>query len=226
MTAYQRSHTFRAAIRGLLSAATLFAAPVAIAGPPLLCHPFETGGAPSLPWGDGWNKPRADYDTRARVAADTLALLAPKTPIVARMEILRRASMYASRDGAALRDLAARLETRVASAAGPEARALALFDAGYFAETLQDIERLQGYDMPRFGRIDAAAVRAVLAQREGSTRIAQALSLRPDDASLRFAAALVASADRRPGDEALHRSAARAGAGRDALLARNLARLD
>ncbi len=213
-------------IGGLLFAAALLAAPIAIAGPPLLCHPFETGNAPSLPWGGGWNDPRADYNPRARVAADTLALLAPQTPVIARMETLRRAAIYASRDGVALRSLSARLDARIAAAAEPQARTLALFDAGYFAETLQDIERLQGYDMPRFGRIDTAAVRTVLARGEGSTRIAEALALRPDDAPMRFAAALVASADQRPGDEARHRRAAREGAGRDALLARNLARLD
>ncbi len=218
--ASQRS-PFRAA---LLAAALLFSS-AAFAGPPLLCHPFDTGGAASLPWGSGgWNSTDRAYDT-ARLSADTLRLLAADTPVIARMETLRRAAIYASADGVNVRDLATKLDARIAAAKTSQAKALALFDAGYYAETLQDIARLQGYDMPGIGKADTAAIRAVLARGDGSVRIAEALRLRADDASLRFASALVASADRRQQDYAAHARIARAGARGDRLLALNLDKL-
>ncbi|MDQ3160386.1 MAG: hypothetical protein M3Q51_05095, partial [Pseudomonadota bacterium] len=124
--------------------------------------------------------------------------------------------------GTRLRDLAANLDSRVAAAKGPGAKALALFDAGYFAETLQDIARLQGYDMPGVGKVDVAALRGVLAKGDGNLRIAEAIKLRGGDAALRFAAALVASADQRKGDYNSHVRLARAGVRQDPLLARNI----
>ena len=208
-------------LRSLLLAAVLLVPATSIAGPPLLCHPFDTGGAASLPWGDGWNRIDRGYDT-TRLGADTQRLLAIDTPVIARMETLRRAAIYASASGAALLDLERRLQARVASAKTPRDRAMALFDAGYFAETLQDIARLQGYDMPGIGKVDMAAIKAILAKGDGSVRIAQALRLRGDDAAMRFAAALVSAADQRKGDYTLHARLARAGAGTDRLLARNL----
>ena len=208
-------------LRSLLLAAVLLVPATSIAGPPLLCHPFDTGGAASLPWGDGWNRIDRGYDT-TRLGADTQRLLAIDTPVIARMETLRRAAIYASASGTALRDLEDWLQARVASAKTPRDRAMALFDAGYFAETLQDIARLQDYDMPGIGKVDMAAIRAILAKGDGSVRIAQALRLRGDDAAMRFGAALVSAADQRKGDYDLHARLARAGAGTDRLLARNL----
>lgn len=204
-----------------LSAVLLFA-PAAFAGPPLLCHPFDTAGAPSLDWGGrGWNEARRDYDL-TRLVANTDALLTPQTPVIARMETLRRAAIYASRKGQVARDLSANLESRIAKASTPDAKALALFDAGYYAETLQDIVRLQGYDMPSIGKADTPALRAIVAKGDGSIRITQALALRPNDAAMNFAAALVASADERKTDVASHTRIARAGASRDRLVALNL----
>ena len=211
----------RSSLRAALLAAALLFSSAALAGPPLLCHPFDTGGAASLPWGKGWNVPDRGYDT-ARLSADTASLLGAQVPVIARMETLRRAAIYASADGTRLRGLAASLEARVGAAKTPQAKSLALFDAGYFAETLQDIARLQGYDMPGIGKVDMAAIKAILAKGDGSVRIAQALRLRGDDAAMRFAAALVSAADQRKGDYTLHARLARAGAGTDKLLARNL----
>jgi len=208
----------------VLSATLLFSA-AAFAGPPLLCHPFDTAGAPSLAWGGkGWNQARSDYDL-SKLVANVSALLTPETPVIARMETLRRASIYASRDGAVARDLAASLDARLARASTPDARALALFDAGYYAETLQDIVRLQGYDMPGVGRADTAALRAILAQGDGSAKIDQALKLRPNDPGMNFAAALVASADQRQADVAAHTRLARARIGRDRLVAMNIGKI-
>ncbi len=213
-----------ALLRPLILAGALLLAAPAFAGPPLLCHPFDIAGARSLPWGEGWNRPDRGYD-RARLVADTEALLAPRTPVIVRMETLRRVAIYASTSGPVLRALARRLDARIDAAPNPQARALALFDAGYFAETLQDIARLQGYDMPGIGKVDAAALRAALAQGDGSVRIAEAVRLRPGDAALRFASALVAGADERQRDRIAHARLARAGAGGDRLLALNLRQL-
>jgi len=214
----------RAPFYGIALSALLFAAP-AFAGPPLLCHPFDTGGAPSLAWGgEGWNQARADYPLD-RLVADTEALLTPAAPVIARMETLRRAAIYAARDGRVAHDLAAQLDARLAAAAGNDARALAAFDAGYFRETVQDIVRLQGYDMPGIGKVDAPALRRLLADGDGSARIDEALALRPQDASLRFAAALVAAADQRKTDRATHARLAQAGAAGDRLLAANIAQI-
>ena len=153
-------------LRSLLLAAVLLVPATSIAGPPLLCHPFDTGGAASLPWGDGWNRIDRGYDT-TRLGADTQRLLAIDTPVIARMETLRRAAIYGSASGTALRDLEGWLQARVASAKKPRDRAMALFDAGYFAETLQDIARLQGYDMPGIGKVDMAAIKAFYAPIKG-----------------------------------------------------------
>ena len=218
----QSSRAFkRSTLRGALLAAALLFSSAALAGPPLLCHPFDTAGAASLPWGGGWNRIDTRYDT-ARLSADTLRLLATDTPVIARMETLRRAAIYASADGTRLRGLAATLDARVTAAKTQQTKALALFDAGYFAETLQEIVRLQGYDMPGIGKVDVAALRGVLAKGDGSLRIAEALKLRDDDASMRFAAALVSAADERKDDYNTHARIARAGASADAMLARNI----
>ncbi len=211
-------------LRAALVAAALLFSSAAFAGPPLLCHPFDTAGAASLPWGKGWNGIDRGYDT-SRLSADTLGLLRADTPVIARMETLRRAAIYASANGAAVRDIAASLDARATAAKTPQAKALALFDAGYFAETLQDIARLQGYDMPGIGKVDLRGLNAVLAKGDGSLRIAEALKLQANDASMRFASALVASADRRSGDYAKQARLARAGASRDRLLALNIDKL-
>lgn len=194
------------------------------AGPPLLCEPFDTAGAPSLPWGSGWNTPSPTYGI-AHLVADTRRLLADDTPIIARMETLRRAAIYAGRDGTVLRELSAMLEARIAAATGRPAQALALFDAGYFRETLQDLLRLQSYDMPGTGHVDMPALRAQVAGEDGSVRIARALALQPSDGAMRFAAALVAQADERAADAGRFAVQARQAAAGDALLARNIAQL-
>lgn len=215
----------RSSLRAALLAAALFFAAAAHAGPPLLCHPFDIGDAASLPWGNaGWNAVDRRYDT-ARLAPDTLRLLGADTPVIARMETLRRAAIYASADGARLRELAGGLEARIVAARDAQSKALALFDAGYFAETLQDVARLNGYDMPGIGKADMAAIRALLARGDGSARIAAALAARRNDASMRFAAALVAAADRRQRDYELNARIARGGAQADRLLALNVGQL-
>src|SRR5882672_3899519 len=82
----------------LALAAAIFVARPALAGPPLICFPFEIGTAKSLPIGTGgWHAIDNRYDT-SHLVDDTLALLTPKTSIVTRMETLRRATLYAAKD--------------------------------------------------------------------------------------------------------------------------------
>ncbi len=66
-----------------------------------------------------------------------------------------------------------------------------------------------------------AGLKAALGTRKDSKFIARSVAARPDDAAIRFAAALIVSdTDRQASRE--HASKARAGASHDALLARNL----
>src|SRR5882724_6347749 len=66
----------------------------ALAGPPLICHPFDIGSARSLPWtGPVWSRIDKNYNTD-RLVEDTLGLLTPNTPVLVRLETLRRATVY------------------------------------------------------------------------------------------------------------------------------------
>lgn len=139
----------------LVGAALLISRP-ALAGPPLLCHPFDIGAARSLPMGTGgWRATDPSYDV-TRVIDDTLALLGPETPVLVRMETLRRATIYAADHPGIATTLLARLRDRAkVPAAGV---GLAVFDFGYFVETyrqaapifkrpLADIGDVNGYQL-------------------------------------------------------------------------------
>ena len=91
----------------------------ALAGPPFLCHPFEIGAAQSLPWdGREFWVGRDDYDV-ANLVAETQALLKPTTPIIVRMETLRRATFYAIRDRAVATRLLAEMTKRARARRAP-----------------------------------------------------------------------------------------------------------
>src|SRR5688500_20051787 len=78
------------ALVGVLASFTSFA------GTPLICHPYAIGAAKSLPGSDGdWKGVNPNYD-RTNLVRDTLALLTPETPVIVRMETLRRAAIYAT----------------------------------------------------------------------------------------------------------------------------------
>jgi hypothetical protein len=97
----------------------------------MTCQEFEIGNEKSLPWASG-NRTVASYDT-SHLTADTLALLTPNTPVIVRMETLRRAVFYSGQKSDLALDLAGRLMER-ANIPNPEP--LAAFDAGYFIETM------------------------------------------------------------------------------------------
>ncbi len=188
------------------------------AGPPLICHPFETGGAQSLPWKNAaeWRGAKSDYALN-RLVDDTLALLTPATPVIARMETLRRAAIYAvwaARDREVGRpvygeqiafnqkvadELLARLQARAKQ--NPK-DALALFDAGYLRATYQQ----SGWQAGQQQAVDAYAQVRQAAEMSG-------------DATMQFAAALATQ------DKAVQRAhlqKAATGATEGSLLARNL----
>ena len=116
-----------------LAAATLLTARPALAGPPLVCFPFDVGSARTLPMGpNGWHDIDRQYDV-SRLIDDTIALLGPSTPVIVRMETLRRATLYAGTNATIAAALLAKLEAR-AAARQPDV-ALAVFDFGYLVET-------------------------------------------------------------------------------------------
>jgi hypothetical protein len=208
--------TLLAAFALLLSLAT-----PALAGPPFICHEFEIGGAASLPWTKGdWLGLSKDYDI-TRVVADTDALLTPSLPTLARMETLRRAVLYASRDRALAERLLATFTARVhAAEKAGRGEALALFDAGYLLEAMSEIDML-GHHMGSDLAVRGKALAGMTRPDDGRALLLKSAALRGDDAGIAFALALIErSENKQP-----HLLRARAGAAQDRLLATNMARL-
>ncbi len=165
--------------RALFAAALVVIVPaLAQAGPPLLCFPLSSD-APSLPWstGNGWKTPKPDYDI-ARLSDDTLALLTPETPVLARMETIRRAVIYASADEQVARRLLDALRARAGRADDPKANPLALFDLGYAVETMRQAE----HGLARFKASPAE---------DGYALVRAALARRGSDPAMEYAAALI-----------------------------------
>jgi hypothetical protein len=198
----------------------LIAATPALAGPPLLCHPFDIGTAQSLPWSESndWFRGAGNYDIHTLVT-DTEALLTPSTPVIVRMETLRRAVIYASQDAAVTHALIQRMNERATAAeSAGHPSALAYLDAAYVTEAVHEVTMLE--QMSEF-RHRVAPLRGLAAPGAGYGLIKKSLAIDPDDSCLQFAAALIASSTDR---EAYmqHATKARAGASTNALLARNL----
>jgi hypothetical protein len=178
------------------------------AGPPLICHPIEIGQAKSLPWVDWTRKGSGGYDVK-NLTRDTLAILDASTPVLVRMETLRRATLYARQDPQVAKELLTRLHARAASSdAAGHPDALAWFDVGYLAETYKQWMG-KGEPNPATGL-------------DGYGLIKKAIGLRGQDPEMEFAAALITLR----GPDSDHREHARkamAGAKNDPLLAQNLA---
>jgi hypothetical protein len=137
----------RSLLAATVTTAVLMSASRAFAGPPFICHAFELSGSPSLPWGTsaaaGWNNPDPAYEL-TKLTADVTRLLTPSMPVSARMETLRRATIYASRDRAVAAGLLKALEAR-ATASPNDANAL--FDAGFLTEAYRRASRVYEWDM-------------------------------------------------------------------------------
>ena len=220
-----KTFRLRPALVTLTLLAMLCFASIAQAGPPLICHTFEIGNAKSLPWiGHSWNLTGSEnYDTK-NLVKDTLEILNSDTPVLVRMETLRRATLYARQDPVAAKELLASLHARATSsesAGHPDA--LAWFDAGYLVETYK---QWIGKNMPHMTdgmRMDPNPAAGV----DGYAMVKKALSLRADalhgdDPQMEFAAALITLNG--PQDEhRQHAEKAIAGTKMDALLGQNLA---
>ncbi len=202
-----------------LGAALLLIAIIAQAGPPLICHTIEIGRAKSLPWiSHNWNLSGGEnYDTK-NLMKDTLEILGPTTPVLVRMETLRRATLYARKDPQAAKELLARLHARATSLeSSGHPDALAWFDVGYLAETYK---QWIGQNLPHMTdgmRMDANPASGV----DGYALVKKAIALRGDDPQMEFAAALITLS----GPQEEHRQHAQkaiAGAKSDTLLAQNL----
>jgi hypothetical protein len=198
--------------RPLLALALVaFVASPALAGPPLLCFPFDIGPATSLPWdkdNNQWKGMRADYDV-SHLTADTVALLTPTTPILVRMETLRRAALYATKDDHVAHGLVDTLVFRAKKSANaaPADAALAEFDAGYLIETLKQTTYF------------APSTASIVETKDGYAMVQHSLTLRNNDPSIAFAAALMTWGK---ADHNAHVQRAKAGATADMLLARNI----
>jgi len=180
---------------------------IAQAGPPLICHPIEIGQAKSLPWVDWTRKGSTDYDLK-NLTRDTLAILDSNTPVLVRMETLRRATIYARQDPHAAKELIIRLQARAANSdAHGRSDALAWFDVGYLAEAYKQW----------FGKGEPNPAAGL----DGYALVKKALNLRGQDSEMEFAAALITL----PGPDGAHQDHLRkamAGAKNNPLLARNL----
>jgi hypothetical protein len=215
--------------------ATLVLSGSALAGPPLICHPFVTAAdAKLLPWAPtakDWNSPDRGYRV-ANLTADTLRLLTPDSPMLSRMENLRRATIYASAEPRLATELLHTLLVRAESPASDlRTAALARFDFGYLVETYRQLDHALSYGMldgkvpvrllDAFAESASPAEAAKVASLDAQALVREAQQAVPAlDAELEFAAALM-SADNKTA--ALHRGRAAASAPVGSLLAQNLA---
>lgn len=205
-------------LRLALTAAALVVSSTLFAGTPLICHPYDIGAAKSIPGTSGsWKGVNPAYD-RTHLVDDTLAILTPTTPVIVRMETLRRAAIYATAgmrgwddkagfsadDRARVSTLLEKLRARTQDASAPaKVRALALFDVGFFSETL------------RHTNVDSTL--------DGYSLLVKARELRGADAEMDFALALASSWPKRRDELADHLARARQGSPTNVLLATNLA---
>ena len=182
----------------------------ALAGPPPALHPFDIGSARSLPW-DGAKlvAGKGDYKLQNLVATPRPCSL--------------RHYGHRPDESCARRAVQPRRQGRgesahVAHLARQRSSMTALFDAGYLTETYKQIAMLRG-EREFAKRADTIA--AALGKADGLAMLNQAITMRPDDASLQFAAALVAATADRTAYRT-HADKARKGLAQDALLAKNI----
>jgi hypothetical protein len=189
----------------------------ALAGPPLICHPFETGATALLPWGTGksWNAVDPAYDV-ANLPRDLDRVLQQQQTLLGRMENLRRAVVYSASHPAVARQVLIAAMTRAAT--GPRDH-LAWFDAAYLIESYRQAKHarlgnmLSGIGRPatsfrELNELDGDAMLETLMAQQGAT---------PDYA---FAHALMAP-DNATAHQRWQKSRTLAGSG--TLLSRNVA---
>ena len=195
-------------------AAVFFFATPALAGPPLICHPFETAGGRLIAWGSGpgWNTPDRGYDVK-RLVADTTAILTADAPILTRMENMRRATIYAMRDPVIAQEL---LKTVMARALATTTDGRAWFDAGYLIESYKQATHLREDRKPELRAW--AAVDETL-RVDGYNWVKKSMAMSVSSAEMEFAASLMTQG----AIASAHRAKAIAAAPKNSLLAKNLA---
>jgi hypothetical protein len=202
-------------IRSLVTtAAVVFCASPAFAGPPLICHPFEIEGAKLIAWGNGpgWNTPDRSYDIK-KLVADTTSVLTPDAPILARMENMRRATIYAMRDPVLAHEL---LKTVMGRALATTNDSRAWFDAGYLIESYKQAAHLRDKGRPEL-RAWAAVDETIRV--DGYNWVKKAMAMSAPSAEYEFAASLMTQGP----IASSHRAKAIAAAPKGSLLAKNLA---
>jgi hypothetical protein len=203
----------------VIAAVVLLIAAPAVAGPPLICHAVDIGSTQSLPWtSSGWNLTGQETYNVEHLVPDTLALLAPSTPALVRMETLRRATLYAQQRTAVAKKLLFRLEARTRE--NPK-DSLAAFDFGYLVECYRQASWLHQHT--DWLKASEDTMGANLAMKiDGYEWVRKAIALRGSDPQMEFAAALMTTEGARR-EHNQHLQNAFAGAKADAMLARNLA---
>lgn len=206
----------------IFTLAVLMTLPQAVeAGPPLICHAFDAGAASLLPWGNGrdWNTPDRSYDVQ-RLTGDTMRLMSAEAPVLARMENLRRATIYASRDRQVAAELLSAVLGRALSAAVEGGRdPLPWFDAGYLIESYRQADQV-------FRRESRSLVERAASPPGGPERldgyrlVSRALELAGSSPEMDFAASLMKAGP----VSAEHRRRAASGAEVGSPLAKNLSR--
>lgn len=156
----------------------------ALAGSPLLCHPISVNADQSLPWGKDAFTRSGSYDA-ARLVNDTLNALGRQTPVLTRMETLRRATLYIDKDTEIADDLMGSLMSRIVNAdAAGKPDSLAWFDAGYLAACLQQSGARTSFG-PALGKDRSAA------SIPGYSWVVKAIDISGGNTSMELAAALI-----------------------------------
>jgi len=196
-----------------IAAVVLFATP-ALAGPPLICHPFEVESGKLIAWGtgSGWNTPDRSYDIK-RLVADTTAVLTADAPIITRMENMRRATIYAMRDPVIANEL---LKAVTARALATTTDSRAWFDAGYLIESYKQAVHLREDRRPEL-RAWAAVEETIKV--DGYNWVKKAMAMSAPSAEMEFAASLMSQGS----VASAHRAKAIANAPKGSTLAKNLA---
>src|SRR5262249_46213164 len=119
----------------------------ALAGPPILCHPLDIAKARTLPMGSGALE--CDKGLSADKAVDqTVAILKSESSPLVRMETLRRATVYVTKDQPAAKELFARvmaLSLDAQTGKDDQRIAAALFDAGFLAACYREMNLDVGF---------------------------------------------------------------------------------
>jgi hypothetical protein len=144
--------------------------------------------------------------------------LSVDAPILARMENLRRATIYAARD----RKVAATLMTAImgrAEAGNGSRDALAWFDAGYLVESYRQASHIYKWDMLNPAERTKWTLRTEPIGTDGYALVRKAIAMTGTSPEMEFAASLMKNG----AVAAEHRRRAMAGAKAGSLLAKNLA---